>query len=119
FSFCFILLYQRFRHEKIRIAHINDMLSNQSNEYNFSKIICWYFNIDDKENINYVTAWVLGLSVGNINRNTADRYVIKQVVQGIVYRFEGLAGIRFLNKESFIERLYEHFRPSYYRILYN
>lgn len=65
-----------------------------------------------------MTAWVLGLSVGNLERKTQDRLVIKQIVQGIVYRFESLAGIRFLTRDSFIKRLYEHFRPSYYRILY-
>lgn len=119
FSFCFILLNERFKNETIAINHINDVFNYQTEEYQFSEVICDYFQIKNSSNINYVTAWVLGLSIGNIEKETQDRSVIKQIVQGIVYRFESLAGIRFLTRDSFVERLYEHFRPSYYRILYH
>ncbi|MDN6664335.1 MAG: BglG family transcription antiterminator, partial [Tetragenococcus koreensis] len=119
FSFCFILLSQRFKYEPISINHINNVINCQTGEYRFSKEICEYFQINDSDNIYYITAWVLGLSVGNIEKETLDRPVIKQIVQGIVYRFESLAGIRFLTRKSFVKRLYEHFRPSYYRILYH
>lgn len=118
FSFCFILLNERFKHESIKPNHINNVINHQAEEFQFSKEICNYFQINNN-NVNYVTAWVLGLSVGNIEKDTQDRLVIKQIVQGIVYRFESLAGIRFLTRDSFVKRLYEHFRPSYYRILYH
>ncbi len=119
FSFCFILLSKRFKYELISINHINNMFNCEAEEHQFSEEICDYFQITNKDSINYVTAWVLGLSVGDIEKETQDRSVIKQIVQGIVYRFESIAGVRFLTRDSFIKRLYEHFRPSYYRILYH
>lgn len=59
------------------------------------------------------------MSAGNIDKATSDRSTIKKIIQRLIARFESLSGIRFLNKDAVTRRLYEHFRPSYYRLLYH
>lgn len=118
FAYCFILLIQRFK--KKGFQRINsDFIDKQSNEYQFSLNICEYFDIERIENIYYIAAWILGLSTGNIHSATSDRSMIKKIVQRLIARFESLSGIRFLDREAVTRRLYEHFRPTYYRLFYH
>ncbi|MGJ0866405.1 BglG family transcription antiterminator [Enterococcus raffinosus] len=118
FTYCFILLIQRFK--KKGFQRINsDFIDKQSNEYQFSLNICEYFDIERIENIYYIAAWILGLSTGNIHSATSDRSMIKKIVQRLIARFESLSGIRFLDREAVTRRLYEHFRPTYYRLFYH
>ncbi|EOH97652.1 BglG family transcription antiterminator [Enterococcus pallens] len=119
FTYCFVLLNQRFKHYALASDYGNDLFDCKSNEYQFSQSICNYFGIIEEQNISYVTAWILGLSVGDITKQTKDRSMIKKIVQRLVTRFENLAGIRFLNEEAVVKRLYEHVRSSYYRIFYH
>lgn len=118
FTYCFILLNQRFKKKRFQRT-IDDSIDKQSNEYQFSCNICEYFNIERIENIYYIAAWILGLSTGDIYTATSDRSMIKNIVQRLIARFESLSGIRFLDKEAVTCRLYEHFRPTYYRIFYH
>lgn len=118
FTYCFILLSQRFKHEKFHQLN-SDFIDEQSNEYQFSFDICQYFEIRLTDNIYYIAAWVLGLSTGNIDIATSDRSMIKKIVQRLIARFESLSGIRFLDRYAVTRRLYEHFRPSYYRLFYH
>lgn len=118
FTYCFILLYQRLKQTNAESSHIKEVFDPDSNEYRFSQSICARFGINEEANVNYLAAWILGLSTGDINQKTKDRKTIHQLVKGIVLRFENLAGVRFLDQEAVVRRLYEHFRPSYYRILY-
>lgn len=118
FTYCFILLIQRFK--KKGFQRINSyFIDKQSNEYQFSLNICEYFDIERIENIYYIAAWILGLSTGNIHSATSDRSMIKKIVQRLIARFESLSGIRFLDREAVTRRLYEHFRPTYYRLFYH
>lgn len=118
FTYCFILLSQRFKYEKFHQLN-SDFIDEQSNEYQFSFDICQYFEIQLTDNIYYIAAWILGLSTGNIDTATSDRSMIKKIVQRLIARFESLSGIRFLDKEAVTRRLYEHFRPGYYRLFYH
>ncbi len=45
--------------------------------------------------------------------------MIVKIIQRLIARFESLSGIRFLDKDAVTRRLYEHFRPSYYRLFYH
>lgn len=118
FTYCFILLIQRFKQKGFQRIN-SDFIDKQSNEYQFSLDICEYFDIERIENIYYIAAWVLGLSTGNIHSATSDRSMIKKIVQRLIARFESLSGIRFLDREAVTRRLYEHFRPTYYRLFYH
>lgn len=118
FTYCFILLIQRFKQKGFQRIN-SDFIDKQSNEYQFSLNICEYFDIERIENIYYIAAWILGLSTGNIHSATSDRSMIKKIVQRLIARFESLSGIRFLDREAVTRRLYEHFRPTYYRLFYH
>ena len=118
FTYCFILLIQRFKKKSFQRIN-SDFIDKQSNEYQFSLNICEYFDIERIENIYYIAAWILGLSTGNIYSATSDRSMIKKIVQRLIARFESLSGIRFLDREAVTLRLYEHFRPTYYRLFYH
>lgn len=118
FTYCFILLIQRFKKKSFQRIN-SDFIDKQSNEYQFSLNICKYFDIERIENIYYIAAWILGLSTGNIHSATSDRSMIKKIVQRLIARFESLSGIRFLDREAVTRRLYEHFRPTYYRLFYH
>ena len=118
FTYCFILLSQRFKYERSQ-KMISDFIDHQSNEYQFSLHICNFFQIELSENIFYIAAWILGLSAGNIDLRTSDQPMIVKIIQRLIARFESLSGIRFLDKDAVTRRLYEHFRPSYYRLFYH
>lgn len=118
FTYCFILLSKRIKKYTIEVENTNQHFDAKTNEYKFSKEVCQYFDIFEKQNIQYVYAWILGVSSGDITKKTYDKEMIEQIVRRLISRFEHLAGIRFLDSESIVKRLYEHIRPSYYRILY-
>lgn len=118
FTYCFILLSQRFKNKPLE-HKISDFIDTKSNEFQFSIHICQIFQINLQDNISYIAAWILGLSSGNMNLKTSDQPMIVKIVQRLISRFESLSGVRFLDKQSATKRLYEHFRPSYYRLLFH
>lgn len=119
FTYCFILLSERFRTKQLDQKYPNNFSDQYLGEYFFSASICDSFEISKPESIHYITAWVLGLSTGDFSQQTSDASMIKEIVRRIISRFENLAGIRFLDEEAVLKRLYEHFRPTYYRLLYH
>lgn len=67
----------------------------------------------------YLTAWILGLSVGNPEEDTIDCLTIANIVERLMYRFEILSGVQYKNSEDIFRKLYCHLRPTYYRLLYH
>ncbi|WP_265459383.1 BglG family transcription antiterminator [Enterococcus sp. HY326] len=118
FTYCFILLNQRLKSYTMNSDYSKEAFHIETNEYKFSELICNYFEITDKQNISYVSAWIAGVSSGDITKSTNDKEMIEQIVRRLISRFESLAGIRFLDTNVVVRRLYEHVRPAYYRILY-
>ncbi len=116
FFYSFLFLMNRFKEISLEENWTN--IDKNSVEYRFSENIGKCFDLKEC-NINYIAAWILGLSVGNIDMVTNDRNAIKQLLEGLVLRFETLGGVKFSNNEEAIKQLYKHFRPSYYRIYYN
>lgn len=68
--------------------------------------------------INYITAWILGISFGDIKEDTNDCILISDIVGKIISRFEYLSGVRYKETEDIFIQLYSHFRPAYYRLLF-
>ncbi|WP_018752925.1 BglG family transcription antiterminator [Paenibacillus sanguinis] len=78
---------------------------------------------EDKEQIKphdvmYISAWVLGISVGNAEAITEDRDVISEIVMNMMSKFEYVSGLYFIHQEKVFKQLYSHFRPAYYRLLF-
>ncbi|MEG0165626.1 BglG family transcription antiterminator [Anaerorhabdus sp.] len=89
-------------------AFVNDLIKNYK-QANY---------ITDKEKI-YLTAWILGLSIGKIEEDTDDCLTIANMVERMMYRFEILSGVQYENTEDIFRKLYCHLRPTYYRLLYH
>lgn len=114
------------------------MLSNEKKEYPISKLtnisvmesmkeydfvkdlLKNHGNIDNIKpfDLNYISAWIIGISVGNINDKTADMAIISRMVIKIMKRFENISGFHYIDQEKIFEQLYSHFRPAYYRLLF-
>lgn len=70
------------------------------------------------EDTQYIASWILGISVGNIVEDTEDCVLIAELVGQIMSRFESLSGVRYQNTEETFIQLYSHFRPAYYRLIF-
>lgn len=118
FVYCFIFLNERFKYQQCE-EKISSEIIDKTNEYKFSQSICEHYGIRIKNNILYITGWLLGLSTGDIDAQSIDKPVIINIVDGLISRFEALSGSKFSNKQETIRCLYEHIRPSYYRLLFH
>ncbi|AMC94343.1 hypothetical protein AOC36_10270 [Erysipelothrix larvae] len=90
-------------------------------EYNFTKDLTQQYKsmerISDQE-LYYMTAWILGISVGNVEDDCADCIIISEIVGKMMNRFEYVSGVRYKGTEEIFRQLYSHFRPAYYRLLF-
>lgn len=90
----------------------------EMDEYFFATALLDEFSVNNKYAAHYICAWILGISVGNPEKETKDHSIILELVERITHRFEILSGIRFKNREIVIQRLFNHFRPTYYRLFF-
>lgn len=119
FVFCFILLINRLK--SIEIPEVSRQIENtlkHSKEYDFTKELLKEMNLDNESNKLFVSSWIVGLSVGNYYENTPDRELILNLVHNILIRFEALSGTKVYNDTDFLKQIYQHFRPTYYRLLF-
>lgn len=118
FIYCFHLLSERFLKMSINNGKQMETIDYESKEYLFSCYLSEQKGIKNKKNITYIYTWMLGLSTGDADENTRDQPMINQLVHRLIHRFESLAGVKFMERQTIAKRLYEHLRPAYYRLLY-
>lgn len=97
-----------------------DMISTFK-EYEFTTALIDFFPYRDKINDQdrkYISSWILGISVGNVEDKNEDCLIIGQIVGKIMTRFELLSGIRYRDSEQIFRHIFSHFRPAYYRLLF-
>lgn len=90
-------------------------------EYKFSYELLKKYNTTEnitKADVNYIAAWILGISFGDINEDTKDCVLISDLIGKMMTRFESLSGVHYKNTEEIFIQLYSHFRPAYYRLLF-
>lgn len=105
--------------ENIDIPNISVMSSMK--EYKFAKELLEVYESEEKirpHNIMYISAWILGISVGNYEEDTEDKAVISEIVNKMMTRFGYLSGVYYISQEKIFKQLYSHFRPAYYRLLF-
>lgn len=95
-------------------------LMNNFKEHEFTKSLFDYFfdNEDHEVDIQYLTSWILGISVANVEESSADLLFIGDLVGKIIRRFELISGTQFQNPEQIFRHVFSHFRPAYYRLLF-
>lgn len=110
---------KRITSENIDIPNILAIASMK--EYRFAEELLEVYNSKDKirsHDIMYISAWILGISVGNFDEDTRDQRVISEIVNKMMTKFEYLSGVYYISKEKIFKQLYSHFRPAYYRLLF-
>lgn len=125
FIYIFIFLKARIVSDKkyeFEISRIpNISVIKLMKEYNFTEDLLYSFKNGDKIgsfDANYISAWIIGISVGNTKDKTEDLSIISKIVIRIMTRFESLSGFHYMNYDGIFEQLYSHFRPAYYRLLF-
>lgn len=125
FIYIFIFLKARMlspKKREIEISKIPNMTTIQlMKEYDFTQDLLYSFEDGhriESFDVNYISAWIIGISVGNLKDKTEDFSLISKVVLRIMSRFESLSGFHYMNHEGIFEQLYSHFRPAYYRLLF-
>lgn len=103
----------------LRLQEVIDLSTMK--EYQFTKELLSHFK--QTQHISpidqyYISSWVLGICVGNVEEDTQDCLVIAEIVEKIMFRFESLSGIHYNDSEDIFRKLYSHFRPAYYRLLF-
>ena len=105
--------------EYIPVISMPNKIIIKLKEYHISSELLKLYKIDDNSyEVQYLTSLLLGNSVGNRDIKTVDQELILNIVQIILSRFEQLLGIKFDNNDDISKKLYSHFRPAYYRILF-
>lgn len=125
FIYIFIFIKARMHSDDLNNSECEDIPNvkamSSMKEYKFSKELLEVY--DNKENIKsydvmYISAWVLGISVGNYEEDTEDRAAISEIVNKIMKKFGYLSGVYYVSQEKIFKQIYAHFRPAYYRLLF-
>ncbi|MCC0706799.1 PTS sugar transporter subunit IIA [Clostridioides sp. ES-S-0190-01] len=125
FIYIFIFLKARMYSNRIVIQENIDIpniaVMSSMKEYKFARELLEVYESKEKiksHNIMYISAWILGISVGNDEEDTEDRAVISKIVNKMMTNFGYLSGVYYISQEKIFKRLYSHFRPAYYRLLF-
>lgn len=123
FIYIFIFLKVRMQSGKDASSEIKNLIDIEAmstmKEYEFTvDLLKNYKNTDciTDTDIKYISAWILGISFGDINEETKDCILISDIIGKIMTRFESLSGAHYKNTEEIFIQLYSHFRPAYYRL---
>ena len=125
FIYIFILLTTRI----VSGAHIDHNTYDMPNvdmiksfkEYEFTNALINFFPFKDhidEQDRKYISSWILGISIGNVEDKSEDCLIIGQMVGKIMTRFELLSGVHYKNLELIFRHIFSHFRPAYYRLLF-
>ncbi|WP_032122519.1 BglG family transcription antiterminator [Clostridium amazonitimonense] len=125
FIYIFIFLKARMFAKKIITSENIDIpniaVMNSMKEYKFAEELLEVYDSKDKiksHDVMYISAWILGISVGNDEEDTKDRTVISEIVNKMMTKFGYLSGVYYISQEKIFKQLYSHFRPAYYRLLF-
>lgn len=125
FIYIFIFLRARIISGKNALQEIELMpdleMMKSLKEYTFTKeLMKQYKNTQEipELEVNYISSWILGISVGNVEEDSEDCLVIGEIVGKIMTRFELLSGVHYKDSEEIFRQLFSHFRPAYYRLLF-
>ncbi|UDN61918.1 BglG family transcription antiterminator [Clostridioides sp. ES-W-0016-02] len=125
FIYIFIFLKARMYSNRIVIQENIDIpniaVMSSMKEYKFARELLEVYESKEKiksHNIMYISAWILGISVGNDEEDTEDRAVISKIVNKMMTKFGYLSGVYYISQDKIFKRLYSHFRPAYYRLLF-
>ncbi|AYV71521.1 BglG family transcription antiterminator [Bacillus sp. PK3-056] len=119
FIYSFLFLKTRLK-TKESVNFIHEWKSVKSTkEYQFAEELLSFYHLQKEDNICYLTAWVLGLTLGEADEYREDFPLIMDLVEHIRMRFESFSGIRFEHPREVSKQIFRHFRSAYYRLLFH
>ncbi len=83
----------------------NIAVMSSMKEYKFAKELLETYESEDKiksHNIMYISAWILGISVGNYEEDTEDKDVISKIVNKMMTKFGYLSGVYYISQEKYL-----------------
>ncbi len=125
FIYIFIFLKARMYSKRADVIENIDIpkvvVMNSMKEYKFAEELLQVY--ENREfiksyDITYISAWILGISVGNDEEDTEDREVISEIVNKMMMKFGYLSGVYYISQKKIYKQLYSHFRSAYYRLLF-
>lgn len=69
--------------------------------------------------VNFIASLILSYSFGQADMKNESFYMLKDFVYKIFYKLEITYGIALPNKKEAFQQIYAHFKPAYYRIIFN
>lgn len=118
-AYFLVVLKNRMNHQLLSNYTVSSEATIAStDEYKVAESILNYLSIQDTNEVSYLASWILGQSVGDIDSYSADKIMILELVERIIFRFETLVGIQFDDRKQVLQQLYGHLRPTYYRLLF-
>lgn len=92
----------------------------QLNEYKFAETLLEELGLDlEEDKIEYISAWLIGISVSDIENETPDKSYLVELLRQMLIRFQALSGLQYSDHSKALAQLYSHFRPAFYRNLYH
>lgn len=118
FIYIYIFLLPRIQNERIIESYELKKYVIRGKEYSFVKSLLGDNLNSYHEEYLYLTAYLLGGSVGSIEDVDDSDKQITELVDLIIKRFEIFLGEKFNDYEKVFSTLYSHFKPSYYRMIF-
>jgi len=125
FIYIFIFLKARMYSKRVEVLENMDIpkvsVMKSMKEYKFAEELLQIYESKElikSHDITYISAWILGISVGNYDEHTEDREVILEIVNKIMMKFGYLSGVYYISQKKICKQLYSHFRSAYYRLLF-
>lgn len=88
-------------------------------EYRFAETLLKELKLNwGSDKTEYISAWLIGISVSDIENDTPDKPYLSELLRQILLRFQALSGLQYLDFDSALAQLYAHFRPAFYRNIY-
>jgi len=89
-------------------------------EYKFAKALLKELNLNlSEEKVEYVSAWLIGISISNLHDDTPDKPFLLELLHQIMLRFQAISGLPYADYNKALAQLYSHFRPAFYRNIYH
>lgn len=126
-EFIYIFIFLKARMSAISLGNLGNIdipninIMKELKEYRFTEELIEKFQVKDKihaKDLMYISAWIIGISVGDVQEETKDKYFITEIVNKIIYKFQSISGISCSNYIKIFNQLYSHFRPAYYRLIF-
>ncbi|MGT2929317.1 BglG family transcription antiterminator [Streptococcus dentasini] len=118
-SYFIVLTLKRLKGRFYRGDDFSEIELSDFEEYHFVQALLKSLNINSSKESSFLSALVLGESVGDINCASPDRAKILKLTEAMVTHFKTLSGIYFTEGSDIVGQIYSHLRPTYYRLLFH